>query len=75
MIRGSHAGFDIETDIPAPIKTNKWKVLAAAMEEGDSVLIPTIGQVAGLVHALSNRGYKYARKAEGTGFRVWRLKK
>jgi hypothetical protein len=62
----------IDKGVPLPVERKAkgyWIELAAAMEVGDSVLVPDATALAG---ALRRRGAGVAQRQEGTGVRVWR---
>ncbi len=62
----------IDKGVPLPserMARGFWIAMAAAMEIGDSVLVPDPTALAG---ALRRRGAGVAQRQEGTGVRVWR---
>ncbi len=69
----------IEKNVPVPAKRHswgRWTKIAAAMEVGDSVLVPhpCLHRNAGLAVALRRMGFGAKQRQEEGGIRVWRTK-
>ena len=66
----------IEKGIPIPPTAKyrgKWKVVAAEMEVGDSILCEQQQNADALRHAMRSLGFKNAQRKTPEGWRVWRV--
>ncbi len=64
--------YKIDKGIPIPKKPGKYQQLVSEMSKGDSVLITTTREKAGLTAAFKRFGIKIVTRKEEGGFRIWR---
>jgi hypothetical protein len=66
----------IEKNVPVPQPWGRWTKIAAAMEVGDSVLVPhaCFHRTTSLGMALRRMGFGSKQRQEDGGIRVWRTK-
>ena len=64
--------YKIDKGIPIPKKLGKYQQLVSEMSKGDSVLVTTTREKAGLNSAFNRSGIKTVIRKEEGGFRIWR---
>lgn len=68
---------EIQKNIPIPIGKaykGKWKEIAKTVGIGESFLVDSRAKVESARHALRLAGKEGISRADGSGFRVWRVK-
>lgn len=63
----------VDKNIPMPVGMDGLKYPFAEMEVGDSFWHTKRTQSSAAMYAAKHKGFKYAERAEGKGFRLWRI--